>query len=270
MTPPINKNTITIKDHLILRTPSGISGDMLVTGLVKMADLNEREVEKHINRIGLPELNGSLNVNETLVDGLSGWRASVEVKSGHCHRTYRDILRIISESTLSNTAKQIASDAFGFLADAEGAVHGIVPKDVTFHEIGGLDSILDICLSASLFDALGVETLFSSPLPVCDGTIRCAHGLLASPSPAVLSLLVGIPVYGIDSEGETVTPTAVALLKALNTRFEKWPSVKIRKITRVYGQKTLPRIPNGAIFALGTPYENWASAGDEASVTPSH
>jgi pyridinium-3,5-bisthiocarboxylic acid mononucleotide nickel chelatase len=90
------------------------------------------------------------------------------------------------------------------------------------------------------------------PLPLCDGTVRCDHGLLPAPAPAVLDLLQGVPVRGIQSEGETVTPTAIALLKGLGAQFGAWPEMTIARTALVYGGRVLPGVPNGALFATGT------------------
>ena len=143
---------------------------------------------------------------------------------------------------------------FGLLADVEGRIHGIPVLEVAFHEIGALDSILDICLAAVLFDRLQPAQLICSPLPVSDGSIRCAHGLLMSPAPAVQDLLAGVPVYGVSPEGETVTPTALALLKALGATFGNWPNIVPEKLVRIYGGKVFKSLPNGALFALGSSY----------------
>jgi uncharacterized protein (DUF111 family) len=145
----------------------------------------------------------------------------------------------------------LARTAFELLAEVEGRIHGISASDVAFHEIGALDSILDICLAAVLFDRLQPARLICSPLPVADGAIRCAHGLLMSPAPAVQDLMAGVPIYGVPGEGETVTPTALALLKAFGATFGNWPSIVPEKLVRIYGGKVFKSLPNGALFAIG-------------------
>jgi uncharacterized protein (DUF111 family) len=87
---------------------------------------------------------------------------------------------------------------------------------------------------------------------VCDGNIRCEHGLMASPAPAVLEMLNNVPVYGIESRGETVTPTALAFLKAAEASFGPWPAMIVEATARAYGGRLLPGVPNGALFILGT------------------
>lgn len=243
-----------MEPYLVIRTPSGISGDMILTGLVKLSGYGESRIEELAGSIGIPQLCGCLRVREVAVDGVTGWRAFVSLEDDAHARTYEDILRILQAGRLTAGAKSIASGAFSLLARAEAEVHGIEPARVAFHEIGALDSLLDICLAAALYDSLGFQRCFVSPLPVCDGRIDCEHGPLASPAPAVLKMLGDIPVYGIDSEGETVTPTALALLKAFGSVFGPWPAIRIKETVRVYGGRLLPNIPNGALMAAGEPY----------------
>lgn len=240
-------------EYLVLRSFSGLSGDMLVAGLSKIAGYDQKNLNDLVSKLRIPGVKDCVSVEEVLVGGISGWRASVALQKDHCHRTLQDINAIINASLLSVRAKEISKRTFQYLAEAEGAIHGIAPDEVTFHEVGALDSILDICLAAALFDQISPVKFISSPLPICDGRIKCRHGVLPAPAPAVLQLLKGIPVYGVDSEGETVTPTAVALLKSLGAVFEKWPAFTVKETVRIYGTRTLPNIPNGVIFAMGAP-----------------
>ena len=242
------------KLHLTLRASSGVSGDMMVCGLARLSGLDGSKIGDLINKIGLPELEGVFKIEKTAVGGIAGFRAKVKLAPSHDHRAYRDNKVIIRKSRLPAGAKIIGARAFLLLARAEGAVHGLRPSEVVFHEIGALDSILDICLAAALFDALGPAKFICSPLPLCDGTIRSAHGILSAPSPAALILLEDVPVYGIKSEGETVTPTAAALLKAMGARFGPWPRMTMLRTARVYGGRLLPNVPNGAVFAVGTSF----------------
>ncbi len=239
---------------LTIRTPSGISGDMLVAGLALMAQVDQPALDAMVAALDLPDLTGSVTIEPVEVEGISGWRARVSLPDSHAHRSYADIREIIQSSSLTPQAKEHAGTTFRLLAEAEGTVHSRPPEQVTFHEVGALDSILDICLSAALFDLLAPDQVRCSPLPICDGEVQSAHGLLAAPAPAVQQLLQDVPVYGVDSWGETVTPTALAVLKAIGTEFGHWPEMTVRRIARVYGSRVLPNIPNGAIFALGTGY----------------
>lgn len=239
---------------LTLRAPSGISGDMLVAGLARMLHLDAADFATTLSRIGLPELAGSAEVIPKRLNHISGWGLRVDLPPAHEHNSLADILAIIDKSALSETGKTLSLTAFNLLAEAEGAVHGMSAEKVVFHEVGALDSILDMCLASELFARLSPATFICGPLPVCDGKISCRHGMLSSPAPATLFLLQGVPIYGIPSAGETVTPTAIALLRAFGASFGPWPPMVLRREARVYGSRTLPGVPNGAIFAMGEPY----------------
>ncbi len=238
------------RTSIVLRTPSGLSGDMLVTGLSRLAELSGAELDALVDRIGVPGLHGAITVAPHSVKGISGWRATVDLPHEHHHRTLKTILELIEAGGLEPAAKALAAETFTILGKAEAAIHDIPLDQVSFHEVGALDSILDICLGAALFTRLAPVNFHCSPLPLCDGVIRCDHGPLASPAPAVQEMLRGVPVYGIDSQGETVTPTALAFLRAAGARFGKWPSVEIERVVRAYGGRILPGVPNGAMFFL--------------------
>ena len=233
---------------LVLRTPSGLSGDMLVTGLSRLAKLSHSELSSVVDSIGLPSLHDVVSVQPHSVGGISGWQAKITLPHEHHHRTLTAITRLIEASALHPMAKQLAIDTFVYLGKAEATIHQIALEKVSFHEVGALDSILDICVSAAVFTKLAPANFYCSPLPICDGVIRCEHGLLASPAPAVQEMLRGVPVYGIESKGETVTPTALAFLRAAGAKFGKWPQAQIEDVVRAYGGRVLPGVPNGAMF----------------------
>ncbi|MDR0828076.1 MAG: LarC family nickel insertion protein [Desulfovibrio sp.] len=171
--------------------------------------------------------------------------------SAHEHRTFTDIAGLIQSSALPDRAKDLALSAFSLLAEAEAAVHGIEKGKVAFHEVGALDSILDVCLCCRIFEILKPERFVCSPLPLADGMINCAHGILPAPAPAVLRLLEGVAVCSFAGSGETVTPTALSLLKALGADFGPWPEMIVERTVISYGSRIFPGAPNGAVWALG-------------------
>ena len=236
---------------LVLRPYTGISGDIMVAGLARMLGLDQAAIDAHIASIGLDALAGSLTVAPHSLNEVGGWQCTVTLPHEHSHRTLADITAIIDASSLTGGAKKLARDAFALIAEAEGAVHGKEPDTVSFHEVGALDSILDVCLAAALFDALAPDLFVCGPLPVCDGTVRCAHGKLPVPAPAVMRLLRGVPVHGIPTTGETLTPTGVALLKAFGASFGTWPPMVMETEAIVYGTRVFENVANGAIFAYG-------------------
>lgn len=222
---------------------------MLLAGLARMAGADTAELSALAAGLGLPA--DCVVLEPRAVDEVNGWTCRVMLPEAHSHRTLADIRRIIAASTMTGRARKLAEATFTLLAEAEGRIHGIAAEAVTFHEVGALDSILDISLACALFDRISPVELVCGPLPLCDGTVRCSHGLLPAPAPAVLDLLQGVPVRGIDSEGETVTPTAIALLKGLGASFGPWPSMTVTRTALVFGARRLPGVANGALFALG-------------------
>lgn len=243
---------------LTVRAVSGLSGDMMMTGLLRMNGIEPEDpsspgiVEELLGSIGLPALLGSVRLEKRSVSHIAGWGCRVELPHEHEHRTLKDIAGIIEAGNMAPEAGRLAIRAFSLLAEAEGRVHGKPASDVHFHEVGALDSILDICMTCALFVRLGPERFVCSPLPMGEGGVQCAHGWIPSPAPAVLELLEDIPVCGFSGRGETVTPTAVALLRALGAEFGPWPAMRIRRRALVYGDRVFAGAPNGAIWAWGT------------------
>jgi uncharacterized protein (DUF111 family) len=234
---------------LVIRPSSGLSGDMMLAGLARMAGAGNAELGEIAALIGLPP--DCVSLERRAVNDVLGWGCRMSLPDSETHRTWADIRKIIAGSGLRPEAKNAAERTFALLAEVEGKIHGLSPDRVHFHEVGALDSILDICVCAELFTRLAPARLICGPLPLCDGTVKCEHGLLPAPAPAVFELLKGVPVRGFASEGETVTPTAIALLKGLNAEFGAWPEMTIAQTALVYGGRVLPNVANGALFALG-------------------
>lgn len=238
---------------LTVRSHSGLSGDILLAGFLRMTELEKEELDKRLHAI-LPELAGSVRLVRRQVNHIGGWHAEVSLPHQHEHRTFADIAALIASGGMDEVAKRLATDTFALLAKAEAFVHGRTPEEVHFHEVGALDSILDICMVCDLFVRLAPSRFVVSPLPVADGSVVCAHGVIPVPAPAVLELLRGIPIRPFPAEDETVTPTAAALLRALGATFGPWPAMTVERTALVYGTRTFPDVPNGTIFAYGRDY----------------
>ncbi len=247
---PDGKAPLAGKSVLTIRSHSGLSGDMMLTGLILMSGIGNDALEALLRSV-MPELDGSVTLMRKEVGGIGGWHAHVALPAQHAHRTLADILGMIGKSGMDERSKALASDTFTLLAAAESAVHGMPREAIRFHEVGALDSILDICLNCALFARLDPASFIVSPLPLADGHIRCAHGVIPSPAPAVLELLDGVAVRPFAGRGETVTPTALALLKTLGAQFGPWPGMTVEKHALVYGTRVFEGVPNGALFALG-------------------
>ncbi len=258
-----NPENIACATTLTIRSHSGISGDILLAGVAALLmELNGITPASPVGDAWLadltakimPEFSGAVKIRQRMVNGIAGFGAEVHLPTGHTHRNIGDIASIIDNSALAPKARDKAMACFRLLAECEGHAHNISAEEVHFHEVGALDSILDICTVCELLDMLHPDHLICSPLPVADGSISCAHGILPAPAPAVLRLLKGVPVKafaGSIDAGEVVTPTGIALLLANNAVFGAWPRFNPAAIATIYGQKIFANAPNGIIFAFG-------------------
>ncbi|MDR2124377.1 MAG: LarC family nickel insertion protein [Desulfovibrio sp.] len=236
---------------LTVRALSGLSGDMLLGGLAALAGVGDAELGRMVAELHIPVPENCVRLETRSVNSAAGIGCRIDLPHEHAHRTFKDIAALIASSDMPEEAKTPALKSFTLLAAAEAAVHGCTQESVTFHEVGALDSIIDSCLCCRLFALLKPARFVCSPLPLADGCIPCAHGLLPSPAPAVLRMLEGISVRGFAGVGETVTPTALSLLKALHADFGPWPEMTVLKTAISYGTKVFPDAPNGALWALG-------------------
>lgn len=191
---------------------SGVSGDMFLAALLD-AGLPLEVLQQNIDKLNLPE-KVELKLTETHKGALRAASLEVIVPHSHNHRHLSDILKMINTSDLSEKVKATASKIFTLLAEAESRVHGEPVEHVHFHEVGALDSIVDIVGAAIGLDYLGIEQLFASPLPYGSGTINSDHGLLPLPAPATLEVLrlINAPLSPSSAEVELVTPTGAAIL----------------------------------------------------------
>ena len=143
------------------------------------------------------------------------------------HRSLTDILRIINQSALSDGVKLLASRIFTRLGEAEAQVHGVPIDQVHFHEVGGVDAIIDIVGAAVGIEQLGITRVLASALHLGSGFVRISHGLYPIPAPATANLLTGVPVYSTEAKGELVTPTGAAIVTTLAEAFGPMPTLKV-------------------------------------------
>jgi pyridinium-3,5-bisthiocarboxylic acid mononucleotide nickel chelatase len=162
----------------------------------------------------------------------------------HAHRSLSTILAIIEGATLSETVKARASRAFQLLGEAEAVIHSIPIEQVHFHEVGAVDTIVDIVCTAAGCEALGVDKWMASPLNVGSGTVKCAHGTLPVPAPATLALVGDAPVYSAGPPMERVTPTGAALLRMLDVTYGPLPSMRVEARGYGAGGRDTPGEPN--------------------------
>ncbi len=149
------------------------------------------------------------------------------------HRSLSTILGIIRSSALSESVKEHAARAFQLLGEAEAAIHAVPVETVHFHEVGAVDTIVDIVCAAAGVEALGIDRWLASPLNVGSGTVECAHGTLPVPAPATLALLGDAPVYSAGPAMERVTPTGAVILRMLDVEYASLPAMRVN--ARGYG-----------------------------------
>lgn len=217
---------------------SGISGDMTLGALVDAGV----PVDTLIRELRRMHLNGyRLETEQVTSQSIKGARVTVRLTGQeHHHRHLADIEAIIVASSLSGHIQRRSLAVFRRLAEAEAAVHGCSVDEVHFHEVGAIDTIVDVVGSVIGLELLGVERVYASPLPLGSGTIVCDHGTLPVPAPATLELCrqAGVPVRASDVAAELVTPTGAAILCELAT-FER-PLMRLRGLGYGYGVKELP------------------------------
>jgi pyridinium-3,5-bisthiocarboxylic acid mononucleotide nickel chelatase len=164
---------------------------------------------------------------------------------GHApHRSLSTILKIIAQATIADTVKARARRAFQLLGEAEAAIHSIPIEEVHFHEVGAVDTIVDVVCAAAGCEALGVEYWMASPLNVGSGTVQCAHGTLPVPAPATLALLGDAPVYSAGEPMERVTPTGAAVLRMLDVHYAPLPAMRVQARGYGAGAHDTPGEPN--------------------------
>jgi hypothetical protein len=184
--------------------------------------------------------------------GIGALHLRIEAGDEDGHRRYADIRELVEKADLPERARVRALDAFRRLAEVEGGVHGVPPDDVHFHELGSLDTLVDVCGAFVLLDELGVERVVSSPLPFARGLVEAAHGVLPLPAPATLGLLEGAQLVGIDSDAELVTPTGAAIAATIVDAWGTLPPLTLERVGYGAGMKDLADRPNVVRVVLGS------------------
>lgn len=232
--------------------PSGISGDMCLGALIHAgADFNELKRQLSL----LPLTNFAITYHTVMKKDISVGKFDVTYTEDHPHRHLKDIIKIINDSGLTSEIKKKSIDIFTRLAQAEAKIHSTTAENIHFHEVGAVDAIIDIVGTVICLSLLNIDKIISSPLPVGHGFINCAHGLLPLPAPATRELLKGIPQYGVDIEGELVTPTGAAIISTLADSFGQLPPIVADSYGFGAGTKEYA-IPNILSVTLGRPLIN--------------
>jgi len=232
-----------------LDLPSGISGDMFLGCLVDGGWPIE-SLRETVAGLGLPPSEWSVEAKSVMKGPLRATLVDVVAQKGHHHRHLKDILAIIDRASLPPRVKERASAVFARLAGAEAKVHGTTPEKIHFHEVGAVDAIIDVIATVAGLEALGVEKLYASALPLGTGWAETEHGKLPLPAPATLEILAGAkaPTRPAPGPGEWVTPTGAALVAELAAFTQ--PLMNLERIALGAGQKDCPW-PNVARLWLG-------------------
>lgn len=233
---------------------SGISGDMFLGALLD-AGLSFKKLEEALST--LPLTGYRLEAEAVLRCGLAGrhFRVHVEKDTHHHHRNIGSIREIIASSALSEGVKAKSIGMFERLAHIEAAAHGTEPEKVHFHEVGAVDSIIDIVGSVFGVEEMGIGKLHVSPLPLGSGFVKASHGLIPLPAPATVALLEGVPVYDSGQRREMVTPTGALLVTSLGSSFGPMPPMMIRKTGYGAGTGNPEGRPNLLRILLGEPWD---------------
>lgn len=206
----------------------GISGDMTLAALIDAgADLET--IVRGLDSLGLSGV--EIKLQKVMKGGFRALQMEVEHPEQHAHRHLKDITRLIDgASEISKPQKLLAKNIFQAIAAAEAHVHGTSIDQVHFHEVGAIDSIVDIVGAAIGFDLLDVQEVVASPVPTGRGRIEIAHGVCPIPTPGTAELLKGIPLVDVPVEAELTTPTGAAILKTVVQRFGAMPEMTIEAI----------------------------------------
>ena len=235
---------------LYLDCGMGAAGDMLTAALLELFP-DPDAVVKRLNAIGVPHV----EFKESTVRkcGITGTHVSVRVDGEeehehehdhahhHAHHSLAEIEAVIRALRVSETVQNNALAVYRLIADAESRVHGCPVTDVHFHEVGTFDAIADVTAVCYLMELLQPVEVLASPVHVGSGTVRCAHGVLPVPAPATALLLMGVPCYGGEVQGELCTPTGAALLRFFVRSFGAMPVMRVTGIGYGMGTKDFPR-----------------------------
>jgi pyridinium-3,5-bisthiocarboxylic acid mononucleotide nickel chelatase len=231
-----------------LDCPAGISGDMLLGALID-AGWPEQRLRELISKLKLGDV--QLKVDRVSKRGIAATQVNILSSRHQPHRGLHDLSAIVMQAEIPGAIQQRAISALRLLAEAESQVHGVPVDQIHFHEVGAVDTIVDIVGALVGFEELNITTVHCSALPWSRGTVKTEHGILPVPPPAVALLLRDVPVVGADIEGETVTPTGATLACALAKQFGTMPPMRVERVGYGAGQRDWPDRPNVLRLTIG-------------------
>jgi len=227
---------------------SGVSGDMILGAFIDLG-ISEKWLMEQIAALSLGQVD--LTVRDVKKHAIGAKQISVKDHTAPEVRHFSDIKKMLGNSSLKKGVVDSAIDIFRRIAEAEAKIHRCDIDSVHFHEVGAVDSIVDIVGAALCLEKYQITSISSSPLPLGSGFVDCQHGRLPVPAPATLEILKGIPVYGGDIVGERVTPTGAAILASIVQDFGTIPDMKINKIGYGSGTRETRNLPNVLRVMIG-------------------
>lgn len=228
---------------------SGVSGDMTLGAFVD-AGYSVAKLRAQLKKLNLDGF--SVSAAKVARGGVAATKVTVrERRKSKGHRHYSDIRKLIDKSSLGAETKDRAQAIFAALAEAEASIHGVPVDKVHFHEVGAVDSIVDIVGAAVCLTEMGIEKVFASAVNTGHGSVATEHGRLPVPAPATARLLTGVPVYSDGPPGELATPTGAAILKACAGSFGPLPAMTVERIGHGAGERDLPGRPNVMRIFIG-------------------
>ncbi len=235
---------------LYLDVFSGVSGDKMVAALLSLDVKGKNYLLKELSKLSIKD-DFKIEIIEKSVMGINSIKFNVlDIKEKHHHRGLDDINKIIDESDINKNAKNISKGIFEILGKAEAKVHNVSLDKIHFHEVGAVDSIVDIVSTGILIDYLKVDKIYSSKIAVGSGFVKAAHGVLPVPAPATTEILKGVPIYHGGINSELTTPTGASIIKYLIEEFTELPELKIKMTGYGAGSREL-KIPNILRIYLG-------------------
>lgn len=227
---------------------AGASGNMILGALIA-AGVDKSLLESELRKLEIPDF--ELRVETVDRSGISSLHLDIIVPDEKNHRHLHHIEAIIGGSSLSDRVKDRSIEIFRRLAEAEAKVHGTTVEKIHFHEVGGLDAIIDIVGACIGFEMLGIESFACSKIHVGSGFVTMEHGKFPVPPPAVAELLKGKPIYSTEIEGELITPTGAAIISTLCDSYGTLPEMKVEVSAYGAGTRTYEGFPNVIRILIG-------------------
>jgi len=244
---------------------SGISGDMTLGALINLG-VPLKYLQDHLSSIPLKDFD--ITVTPVHRNGIRAMAVSVGMYDDQTSRNFADIRSLIENCPLSESIKSTSLQIFKKLATSEAHIHNRSIEEVHFHEVGGIDAIVDIVGTAICLEYLGIKRIIASHIPLGKGFVTCSHGKIPVPAPATLDILKGVPVYGTNIPHELVTPTGAAIIVTLAEGYGPIPDMSMTGVGYGAGQRELEDRPNLLRITTGTGLET--ASGSPGEIPEDH